>query len=217
MKWRARFSQTISGPVIQTSVTAVHGACYLRNNLFKFPNFPLLTLHQRLNWPRDIFQSVTKKSENGSVLENMFVCQDIQPKILIQVQELRESRGGRPGLPVLMGRMFYVDVKPRQHWTMLTHWSHCFPSISVRHPPRTVSSTSSSLFWGRKQGNWILNFSEEHTHRKLTGARLNNSSSYDEITEQYIAGHGLLSRTGKRLQNCGSRSWHRICLWAVVQ
>ena len=215
MKWRARFSQTISGPVIQTSVTAVHGACYLRNNLFKFPNFPLLTLHQRLNWPRDIFQSVTKKSENGSVLENMFVCQDIQPKILIQVQELCESRGGRPGLPVLMGLMFYVDVKPRQHWTMLTHWSHCFPSISVRHPPRTVSSTSSSLFWGRKQGNWILNFSEEHTQKinrgkteQLVQLRRNNWAVYCGTWP---------SRTGKRLQNCGSRSWHRICLWAVVQ
>ena len=62
VKWRARFSQAISGPVIQTSVSAVHGACYLRNNLFKFPNFLLLTLHQRLNWPRDTFQSVTLKS-----------------------------------------------------------------------------------------------------------------------------------------------------------
>ena len=59
----------------------------------------------------DTFQSISEKSENDSVLENRFVCQDIQPKILIQVQELCESRGGRPipRIPVLMSLMVSVE------------------------------------------------------------------------------------------------------------
>ena len=85
----------------------------------------------------------------------------------IIAQELCESRGGRPGLPVpnsnshyclcgcqatsefrscvkvevavLMSLMVSVDVK--QHWTMLTHWSQFVP---VNRHPRTLSSTSSS-------------------------------------------------------------------------
>ena len=31
--------------------------------------------------------------------------------LTLRVQELRESRGGRPGLPVLMSLMVSVDVK----------------------------------------------------------------------------------------------------------
>ena len=58
-----------------------------------------------------------------------------------RVQELCESRGGRPGLTVLMSPMVSVDVK--QHWTMHTHWSQFVPNMSTRHP-RTLSSTSSS-------------------------------------------------------------------------
>ena len=56
---------------------------------------------------------------------------------LVRVQELYESWGGRPELPVLMNLMVSVDVK--QHWTMLRHWS---PFVN-RHP-RTWSCTSSS-------------------------------------------------------------------------
>ena len=58
-----------------------------------------------------------------------------------RVQELRESRGGRRGLPVLMSLIVSVDVK--QHWTMHTRWSHFAPNMSTQHP-RTLSSTSSS-------------------------------------------------------------------------
>ena len=58
-----------------------------------------------------------------------------------RVQELCESRGGRPGLPVLMSLMVSVDV--RQHWTVLTHWSQFVPNMSTRHP-RTLSSTAAS-------------------------------------------------------------------------
>ena len=50
-----------------------------------------------------------------------------------------ESRGGRPGLPVLMSLMVSVEVK--QHWTMHTHWSQFVPDRSTQHP-RTLSSAS---------------------------------------------------------------------------
>ena len=58
-----------------------------------------------------------------------------------RVQELCESRGGRPGLPVLMSLVVSVDVK--QHCTIHTHRSQFVPNMSTRHP-MTLSSTSSS-------------------------------------------------------------------------
>ena len=45
-----------------------------------------------------------------------------------RVQELCESRGGRPGLSVLISLTVSVDVK--QHWTMLGHWSQFVPNMS---------------------------------------------------------------------------------------
>jgi len=44
-----------------------------------------------------------------------------------RVQELCESWGGHPGLPVLMSLTVSVEVK--QHWTMLTHWSQFVPDM----------------------------------------------------------------------------------------
>ena len=46
-----------------------------------------------------------------------------------RVQELCESRGGRPGLSVLMNLTVSVDVK--QYWTMLRHWSQLVPNMST--------------------------------------------------------------------------------------
>ena len=45
------------------------------------------------------------------------------------VQELCESRGGRPGLSVLMSLLVSVDVKPYR--TMLRHWSQLVPNMST--------------------------------------------------------------------------------------
>ena len=45
------------------------------------------------------------------------------------VQELCESRGGRPGLSVLTSLLVSVDVK--QYRTMLTHWSQLVPNMSA--------------------------------------------------------------------------------------
>ena len=49
--------------------------------------------------------------------------------VSIRVQELCESRGGRPGLSVLMSLTVSVDVK--QHWIMLRHWSQFVPNMST--------------------------------------------------------------------------------------
>ena len=46
-----------------------------------------------------------------------------------RVLELRESRGGRPGLSVLTSLMVSVDAK--QYRTMLTHWSQLVPNVSA--------------------------------------------------------------------------------------
>ena len=43
------------------------------------------------------------------------------------VQELCESRGGRPGLSVLTSLMISVDVK--QYWTMFRHWSQLIRNV----------------------------------------------------------------------------------------
>ena len=46
-----------------------------------------------------------------------------------RVQELCESRGGRPELSVLTIFMVSVDVK--QYWTVLRHWSQFVPNMST--------------------------------------------------------------------------------------
>ena len=46
-----------------------------------------------------------------------------------RVQELCESRSGRPRLSVLMSLTVSVDVK--QHRTMLRHWSQFVPNMST--------------------------------------------------------------------------------------
>ena len=48
---------------------------------------------------------------------------------LPRVQELCESRGGRPGLSVLTSLTVSVDVK--QHRTVLRHWSQFVPNVST--------------------------------------------------------------------------------------
>ena len=45
------------------------------------------------------------------------------------VQELCESRGGRPGLSVLTSLLASVDVKIYR--TMLRHWSQLVPNMSA--------------------------------------------------------------------------------------
>ena len=49
--------------------------------------------------------------------------------VIIIVQELCESRGGRPGLSVLTSLLVSVDVK--FYWTVLRHWSQLVPNMST--------------------------------------------------------------------------------------
>ena len=48
---------------------------------------------------------------------------------MFRVQELRESRGGHPGLSIPTSLTVSVNVK--QHWTMLRHWSQFVPNMST--------------------------------------------------------------------------------------
>ena len=57
------------------------------------------------------------------------------------VQELCESRGGRPGLSVLTSLLVSVDVKI--YCTVLRHWSQLVPNVSWHL--RTLSITSSLI------------------------------------------------------------------------
>ena len=47
---------------------------------------------------------------------------------IVIVQELCESRGGRPGLSVLTSLLVSVDVKI--YCTVLRHWSQLVPNMS---------------------------------------------------------------------------------------
>ena len=60
-----------------------------------------------------------------------------------RVQELCESRGGRPGLPVLMSHNYGFCGRKATLNHAYRHWSQSVPNTSTRHP-RTLSSTSSS-------------------------------------------------------------------------
>ena len=58
--------------------------------------------------------------------------EDIKHQFIIKspviVQELCESRGGRPGLSVLTSLLVSVDVKI--YCTVLRHWSQLVPNMS---------------------------------------------------------------------------------------
>ena len=72
-----------------------------------------------------------------------------------------ESRGGRPGLSVLMSLTVSVDVK--QYWTMLTHWSQLVPNNYVNRHPKTLSNTTAAVgfmqspgaVWKSRWPSWV--------------------------------------------------------------
>ena len=53
----------------------------------------------------------------------------LKNQLQIIVQELCESRGGRPGLSVLTSLLASVDVKI--YCTVLRHWSQLVPNMST--------------------------------------------------------------------------------------
>ena len=56
------------------------------------------------------------------------LCKSDQAAVVVIVQELCESRGGRPGLSVLTSLLVSVDVKI--YCTVLRHWSQLVPNMS---------------------------------------------------------------------------------------
>ena len=100
-----RFSQPClwDGTILPIEIPPVAGYSTSRNSTSRDSTNRVL--------PQDTFSTKTKGSEGR------------------RVQELCESRGGRPGLSVLMSLTVSVDVK--QHWTVLRHWSQFVPNMST--------------------------------------------------------------------------------------
>ena len=98
-----------------------------------------------------------------------------------RVQELCESRGGRPGLPVLMNLTVSVDVK--QHRTMLRHWSQFVPNNYVNRHPRTGSSTSLSSVACTLFSLSPLSFPAPTVYRHP----LNRNNYYSTLIREYIS------------------------------
>ena len=88
------------------------------------------TTTTRVKWGND-----NETTEWGSVLCDQMLCTMISinyhAKLIdaFIVQELRESRGGRPGLSVLTSLLVSMDVKI--YWTVLQHWSQLVPNMST--------------------------------------------------------------------------------------
>ena len=76
------------------------------------------------------------------------------PKPTLRVQELCESRGGRPGLSVLMSLTVSVDVK--QHWTVLRHWSQFVPNMSkTKTGDKTIQNKTNKQKYKNK-ASWLI-------------------------------------------------------------
>ena len=117
------------------------------------PTYGMVSVVQYMCCPSYVL--VNEKRPHGDVLCKMHTAW----KPCSRAQELCESRGGRPGLLVLMGLMVSADVK--QHWTMLGHWSQFVPNRSTRHPSTlssTLSSTNVHEGWGAFIGESHVSF-----------------------------------------------------------
>ena len=68
-----------------------------------------------------------RQTEGGRERETIKNRTSVSPSLI--VQELCESRGGRPGLSVLTSLLVSVDVKI--YCTMLRHWSQLVPNMST--------------------------------------------------------------------------------------
>ena len=93
------------------------------------------------------------------ITQQPFIVQPFRHSPLInRVQELCESRGGHPGLPVLTSLTVSVDVT--QHWTMLRHWSQFVPNMSTDI-----------------RGHWALHHHHHHWSLALNGHSITHSFS----------------------------------------
>ena len=72
---------------------------------------------------------IIEKEKKKVAIEAIHLIVTARPLSTVIVQELCESRGGRPGLFVLTSLMVSVDVK--LYRTMLRHWSQLAPNMST--------------------------------------------------------------------------------------
>ena len=80
----------------------------------------LVTLLNARTWAYPYRRMLWRRKQHPS--------RQFQPFCMLIVQELCESRGGRPGLSVLTNLLVSVDVK--NYWTELRHWSKLVPNMS---------------------------------------------------------------------------------------
>ena len=69
------------------------------------------------------------KFSSRLMVKRYIIKNALSVSVMFIVQELCESRGGRPGLSVLTSLLVSVDV--RLYWTMLRHWSQLVPNMST--------------------------------------------------------------------------------------
>ena len=84
------------------------------------------------------------------------------------VQELWESRGGRPGLSVITSLPVSVDVK--LYWTMLRHWSQLVPNMSSEDIKHHFIFSSGVRWGGWQSSNRPVSGPLFHTHRSTCEA-----------------------------------------------
>ena len=106
--------------------------------------------------------------------------------VFIRVQELCESRGGRPGLSVLMSLTVSVDVK--QHWTVHRHWSQFVPNMStdIRGHEALHHHT---MFWRQCSGrlkNKQTNKTKQKPRRRWSNVTTHNPTTVEHNSNPHI-------------------------------
>ena len=108
--------QTPSTRFLPLSFQSCHHCIYHAPVLPSWQSAPFLK-----NYRRNLGQDIFRNTQEASRFRAHYIS--------IIVQELCESRGGRPGLSVLTSLLVSVDVK--LYWTMLRHWSQLVPNMST--------------------------------------------------------------------------------------
>ena len=113
------FTMVLQGSVSDTPAYTWHTPQWFCRGLFQTPalhtSTPFLIMWTNTSWS---FSPQFQEVYNLLVFFSWVI-----------VQELCESRGGRPGLSVLSSLLASVDVK--NYWTMLQHWSQLVPNMST--------------------------------------------------------------------------------------
>ena len=136
---QSQFLQKLHSPSIWGCSVLNHSHICWKCKSNKESNLPNSNTHWTNAWERERERQRDRDREREREREREHQWNLTQPyktmtawvlrRSVIRVQELCESRGGRPGLSVLTSLMVTVDLK--QHWTMLWHWSQFVPDMST--------------------------------------------------------------------------------------